>query len=439
MISKLPAWSPRTLLWASVVVAIITIGLKTGAWLITDSVGLLSDAMESLVNLASAIFGLMMVTVAAQPADEEHPYGHHKAEYFSSGFEGILIIVAALAIIWTASHRIFDPKPIEQVGWGLALSVGSSALNGLLAWVMFDAAKRHRSIALEADAKHLVTDVWTSIGVVIGIGLVSITGWLWLDAVVAIGVALNILKEGFHLIWRSSQGLMDEAVERAQALLETLAGDLPFFLRDDAGDKVERPLAVDIAGFAVYGEGDAHRFDGIAHCILALDQFLIREGGQVFGQCTGERSGFAGRADQLIEKITCSIGFPVDWHTAGAVPVSVGVLETLLASCHSWKDSVQQQCSTTCVQLANSELRQITLPDLPVNAGKFCTKIALTPPQSRSSRCTPGYAVPASQRHQAELRQLCLPILHCPPGTGCDSDPCAAAARARPCNHSDWH
>jgi cation diffusion facilitator family transporter len=211
MISKLPAWSPRTLLWASVVVAIITIGLKTGAWLITDSVGLLSDAMESLVNLASAIFGLMMVTVAAQPADENHPYGHHKAEYFSSGFEGILIIVAALAIIWAASHRIFDPKPIEQVGWGLALSVGSSALNGLLAWVMFDAAKRHRSIALEADAKHLVTDVWTSIGVVLGIGLVSITGWLWLDAGVA--VALNILKEGFHLIWRSSQGLMDEAVE----------------------------------------------------------------------------------------------------------------------------------------------------------------------------------------------------------------------------------
>jgi len=151
--------------------------------------------------------------VAAQPADEEHPYGHHKAEYFSSGFEGILIIVAALAIIWTASHRIFDPKPIEQVGWGLALSVGSSALNGLLAWVMFDAAKRHRSIALEADAKHLVTDVWTSAGVVIGLSLVYFTGWLWLDALVAMAVALNILKEGFHLIWRSSQGLMDEAVE----------------------------------------------------------------------------------------------------------------------------------------------------------------------------------------------------------------------------------
>jgi cation diffusion facilitator family transporter len=201
-------------MWASVVVAIVTITLKTLAWWITDSVGLLSDAMESLVNLASAIFGLVMVTVAARPADEEHPYGHHKAEYFSSGFEGILIIVAAIGIIWAASHRIFEPQPIEQVGLGLALSVGSSVLNGLLAWVMFGAAKTHRSIALEADAKHLVTDVWTSVGVVIGIGLVSITGWLWLDALVAIGVALNILKEGFHLIWRSSQGLMDEAVEQ---------------------------------------------------------------------------------------------------------------------------------------------------------------------------------------------------------------------------------
>ena len=224
MISKLPPWSPRTLMWASVVVAIVTITLKTWAWWITDSVGLLSDAMESLVNLASAIFGLVMVTVAAQPADEAHPYGHHKAEYFSSGFEGILIIVAALAIIWAASHRIFDPQPIEQLG--LALSVCSSALNGLLAWVMFGAAKTHRSIALEADAKHLVTDVWTSVGVVIGIALVSVTGWLWLDAVVAIGVALNILKEGFHLIWRSSQGLMDEAVEPEviAQIQETLAG-----------------------------------------------------------------------------------------------------------------------------------------------------------------------------------------------------------------------
>ena len=205
--------TPRRLLGASVVVAVVTITLKTLAWYITDSVGLLSDAMESLVNLASAIFGLMMVTVAAQPPDEDHPYGHHKAEYFSSGFEGVLIIGAAGGIIWAASHRLFDPQPISEIGWGLALSVVSSALNGLLAWVMFDAARVHRSIALEADARHLVTDVWTSVGVVLGIGLVALTDWLWLDALVAIGVALNILREGAHLIWRSSQGLMDEAVE----------------------------------------------------------------------------------------------------------------------------------------------------------------------------------------------------------------------------------
>jgi len=205
--------SPKGLLWASVVVACITIALKTLAWVLTDSVGLLSDAMESVVNLASAVFGLMMVTIAAKPADEDHPYGHHKAEYFSSGFEGILIVVAALGIIGAASHRMVDPQPLEQVGIGLALSVASSVLNGLLAWVMFKAAKTHRSVALKADARHLVTDVWTSVGVVLGIGLVSLTGWLWLDAVVAIGVALNILKEGVHLIWDASQGLMDEAVE----------------------------------------------------------------------------------------------------------------------------------------------------------------------------------------------------------------------------------
>lgn len=205
--------TPKTLLKLSIAVAVVTIALKTGAWAVTDSVGLLSDAMESLVNLASAIFGLVMVTVAARPPDEDHPYGHHKAEYFSSGFEGILIIAAALGIVWAAGHRLFDPQPLEQVGWGLALSVASSALNGLLAWQMFRAARVHRSIALEADARHLVTDVWTSAGVVVGLVLVQFTGWLWLDPLLAIGVALNIMKEGVHLMWRSSQGLMDEAVE----------------------------------------------------------------------------------------------------------------------------------------------------------------------------------------------------------------------------------
>lgn len=205
--------STRHLLWASVAVAVITIVMKTWAWYLTDSVGLLSDAMESFVNLASAIFALLMVTVAQQPADAEHPYGHHKAEYFSSGFEGVLIMGAAAAIIWASAHRLFDPQPVVELGWGLSLSVASSALNGLLAWVMFRVAKQQRSIALEADAKHLVTDVWTSGGVVIGLLLVMFTGWLWLDSLVAIGVALNIMKEGIELIWRSSQGLMDEAVD----------------------------------------------------------------------------------------------------------------------------------------------------------------------------------------------------------------------------------
>jgi cation diffusion facilitator family transporter len=223
--------TPRRLLMASVVVALITITLKTLAWVITDSVGLLSDAMESLVNLASAVFGLVMVTIAARPADEDHPYGHHKAEYFSSGFEGILIIVAALGIIWAATHRLLDPQPIQQVGWGLALSVASSALNGLLAWVMFGAARQHRSIALEADAKHLVTDVWTSAGVVIGIAMVHFTGWLWLDPVVAMAVAANILKEGVHLMWRSSQGLMDEAVE--PEIMATIQETLAVFASQD--------------------------------------------------------------------------------------------------------------------------------------------------------------------------------------------------------------
>ena len=205
--------TPKTLLKISIGVALVTILLKTGAWAVTGSVGLLSDAMESLVNLASAVFGLVMVTIAARPPDEDHPYGHHKAEYFSSGFEGILIIAAALGIVWAAGHRLFDPQPLEQVGWGLALSVASSALNGLLAWQMFRAARVHHSIALEADARHLVTDVWTSGGVVLGLVLVQVTGWLWLDPLLAIGVALNIMKEGAHLMWRSSQGLMDEAVE----------------------------------------------------------------------------------------------------------------------------------------------------------------------------------------------------------------------------------
>jgi cation diffusion facilitator family transporter len=218
--------SPQFLLRVSIAVAVITIAMKTLAWWITDSVGLLSDAMESLVNLASAAFALLMVTIARRPADADHPYGHHKAEYFSSGFEGLMIIVAALGIVWAAVDRLFNPQALDQLGWGLGLSVLSSAFNGVLAWAMLQSGRRHRSIALEADARHLVTDVWTSAGVVAGVGLVALTGWQWLDPAVAIGVALNILREGTALMWKSSQGLMDEAVEpEIMADIEkTLAG-----------------------------------------------------------------------------------------------------------------------------------------------------------------------------------------------------------------------
>lgn len=209
------AWmTPRRLLRVSVVVALLTIVLKTLAWWVTGSVGLLSDALEAFVNLAGAMFALAMVTVAERPADVEHPYGHHKAEYFSSGFEGILIVGASMAIVWASVQRLLHPQPLEQLGWGMALSMLSTGLNGLLALAMFRTARRHRAVALEGDARHLVTDVWTSIGVVIGLIAAQATGWLWLDPLVGIGVALNILYEGGALVWRAAQGLMDEAVEQ---------------------------------------------------------------------------------------------------------------------------------------------------------------------------------------------------------------------------------
>lgn len=204
---------PQVLLRWSIAVAVATIALKTLAWWLTDSVGLLSDAMESLVNLASAVFALLMVKIAARPADEDHPYGHHKAEYFSAGFEGLMIIVAAAGIIWAALLRLVEPQPLEQVGIGLALSVLSSVFNSVLAWTMLQSARTHRSMALEGDARHLFTDVWTSAGVVVGVGLVAATDWLWLDPVVAIAVAANILREGVHLMWKSTEGLMDRALE----------------------------------------------------------------------------------------------------------------------------------------------------------------------------------------------------------------------------------
>jgi cation diffusion facilitator family transporter len=209
------AWQVSTYLKISIAVALATIALKTGAWWVSGSVSLLSDALESLVNLAGAMFALAMVTVAARPPDDDHPYGHHKAEYFSSGFEGVLIFAAAVGIIWAAVLRMLNPQPLEAVGLGLVLSVISSVMNGLLAWSMLRKARSARSTALEADARHLFTDVWTSAGVVAGLLAVQATGWGWLDPVIAIAVALNILREGGRLIAGSADGLMDSALEPA--------------------------------------------------------------------------------------------------------------------------------------------------------------------------------------------------------------------------------
>lgn len=199
----------------SVAVAVATIALKGGAWWVSGSVGLLSDALESLVNLAGALFALAMVTWAETPPDDDHPYGHHKAEYLSSGFEGVLIFAAAVAIIWAALGRLLAPQPLEQIGWGIGLSALSSALNGALAWAMLKKGRAARSMALEADARHLFTDVWTSVGVIVGLFAVLASGWHWLDPLIAVGVALNILREGWSLVRRSVDGLMDHALEPA--------------------------------------------------------------------------------------------------------------------------------------------------------------------------------------------------------------------------------
>jgi cation diffusion facilitator family transporter len=202
--------------WLSIAAAVTTIGLKTAAWLLTGSVGLLSDAAESVVNLVAAVTTLGMLTVAARPPDAEHAYGHDKAEYFASGVEGALIVVAAIAIAVSAANRLLHPAPLEQVGLGLLVSTGASLVNLAVALVLFKVARRHHSIALEADAHHLMTDVWTSAGVLAGIGVVAVTGWDRLDPFVAIAVAVNITWAGVKLIRRSALGLLDTALPPAE-------------------------------------------------------------------------------------------------------------------------------------------------------------------------------------------------------------------------------
>ncbi len=198
--------------WLSIATAIATISLKALAYLMTGSVGLLSDALESVINLVAAAFALWMLKIAARPADEDHPFGHYKAEYFAGALEGTLIGMAALSIIWVAVNRLLDPQPIEQIGIGLVMTTAASLLNLIVGRLLIRTGRKHRSITLEADGKHLMTDVWTSAGVIAALIVVNITGWYILDPIIALFVAVNILHTGYNVVKRSTLGLMDTAI-----------------------------------------------------------------------------------------------------------------------------------------------------------------------------------------------------------------------------------
>ncbi|MBX3288216.1 MAG: cation transporter [Acidobacteria bacterium] len=198
--------------WLSVATAIATISLKTLAYLMTGSVGLLSDALESVINLVAAAFALWMLKIAARPADEDHPFGHYKAEYFAGALEGTLIGMAALSIIWVAVNRLIAPQPIEQIGIGLIITTAASLLNLVVGQLLIRTGRKHRSITLEADGKHLMTDVWTSASVIIALIVVNITGWYVLDPIIALFVAVNILRTGYNVVKRSTLGLMDTVI-----------------------------------------------------------------------------------------------------------------------------------------------------------------------------------------------------------------------------------
>lgn len=210
--------------WLSIAAALLTIGLKGSAYLLSGSVGLLSDALESGVNLIAAVVALGALTIAARPADDAHNFGHDKAEYFSSGVEGALILVAAFGIASTAIERLLNPAPLDNVGLGLIVSVIASVVNFAVARVLLRVGKQYRSITLEADSHHLMTDVWTSVAVIVGVGAVALSGWMWLDAVIALLVAANIVRSGIQLLRRSISGLMDSAIppETLQAITTRL-------------------------------------------------------------------------------------------------------------------------------------------------------------------------------------------------------------------------
>ncbi|MDR2365428.1 MAG: cation diffusion facilitator family transporter [Zoogloeaceae bacterium] len=215
--------------WLSIATALAVIALKTWAWRVSGSVGLLSDALESLVNLAGASMTLWMLVIAAQPADAKHAYGHSKAEYFASGFEGALILLAALGIGWAAIRRFVHPAALLAVDAGLLASGLAALINFFVARLLLRQGRKHHAVALEADARHLMTDVWTSVGVIVGVAAVAFSGWLWLDPLVALLVALHILWAGARIFCRSVAGLMDSALPREEqaqieAVLKTWRG-----------------------------------------------------------------------------------------------------------------------------------------------------------------------------------------------------------------------
>ncbi|MFM8240422.1 MAG: cation diffusion facilitator family transporter, partial [Actinomycetota bacterium] len=224
--------------WLSVGAAVVTIGMKTVAYLLTGSVGLLSDALESVVNLVAAVLALIAIAAAAKPADAKHHFGHGKAEYLSAGAEGVMIIVAAGLIIYAAVDRLVNPAPLEDLGIGLAITLAATAVNGAVGLVLLRQGRQHRSMALVADGKHLMTDVYTSVGVIVGVALVWLTGWLPLDSIVAIAVGINILWTGYFLVRNAGRGLLDHALpaadtDRVVAVLQSYVdryppGDLEF-------------------------------------------------------------------------------------------------------------------------------------------------------------------------------------------------------------------
>ena len=264
--------------WLSIAAAIATIVLKGAAWKMTGSVGLLSDAIESFVNLAGAMMALWMLTLAALPADDDHAHGHGKAEYFSSAFEGLLILLAALSIGYTAIDRLLNPQPLEAVWIGLVVSVLASIINFATARILMSAGRQHNSITLEADAHHLLTDVWTSVGVIAGVALVSLTGWLWLDPAIALLVAVNIVWTGYQLMSRSAAGLMDVSLpaEKLEKIESLLAGyreqglDFHALRTRQAGGRAFMTLHVLVPGqwTVQYGHDWAERIEHDIHKAL---------------------------------------------------------------------------------------------------------------------------------------------------------------------------